>query len=447
MNAPASSDNTSASKPSTRPDICIIGAGSSGVTVAKSLKESGLRFDIFEKGSDIGGMWRYENDNGQSSCYASLHIDTSRPNLGYSDFPIDEALPDFLSHAQFLDYLVRYAEHFGIRELVQFRTAVESVEPIGSRYRVKLSDGRELEYGSVIVANGHLSDARYPNFPGTNNGYVTHSHYYRTADPYEGKTVLVVGIGNSAVDIAVDISRRSKHVFLSTRRSAWIMPKYLFGRPIDQISSWISRTFKLSTPKTRVVMARLIRIFAGDQRRFGVLRPEHPMSKEHATLSQDLMPYIGHGYISIKPDVKELRGDRVAFADGSEELVDSIIYATGYNIRFPFLGSDVFDPDEEAGRLYRRIVSLKHPGLIFAGLVQPVGPTIPLVEVQGRWIAGMLSGKMCVPDNMRQKQEVEAHITRRKETYVNSARYVLEVDYRTYKRQMTEDMKSGSAGV
>lgn len=70
-------------------DICIIGAGSSGVTVAKSLAERGLTFDIYEKGRQIGGMWRYENDNGQSSCYASRHIDTSRENLGYSDFPID----------------------------------------------------------------------------------------------------------------------------------------------------------------------------------------------------------------------------------------------------------------------------------------------------------------------------------------------------------------------
>lgn len=447
MNASASSGNASTLTPSTRADICIIGAGTSGITVAKALKEAGLHFDIFEKGSDIGGMWRYENDNGQSSCYASLHIDTSRPNLGYSDFPIKSSLPDFLSHAQFLDYLVSYAEHFGVRELVQFRTAVESVEPVGTRYRVKLSDGRELEYGSVIVANGHLSDARYPDFPGTFSGDATHSHYYRTADPYDGKTVLVVGIGNSAVDIAVDISRRSKHVFLSTRRSAWVMPKYLFGRPIDQVSGWISRTFKLSTPKTRAVMARLIRFVAGDQRRFGLPRPEHPMSKEHATLSQDLIPYIGHGYISIKPNVKELLGDRVAFADGTEEAIDSIIYATGYNIRFPFLASDVFDPDEEAGRLYRRIVSLKHPGLLFAGLVQPVGPTIPLVEVQGRWIASMLSGKMRVPGSREQKQEVEAHITRQKETYVNSARYVLEVDYQTYRRQMTDDMKSGSASV
>lgn len=426
-----------------KPDVCIIGAGSSGVTTAKALAQAGIAFDIFEKGSDIGGMWRYENDNGQSSCYASLHIDTSRPNLGYSDFPIDPSLPDFLSHAQFLDYLVAYAEHFGIRDQVQFRTEVRSVEPVGGRYRVHLADGRQFEYGTVIVANGHLADPRMPAFPGTFGGSVIHSHHYRTAAPYEGKNVLVVGLGNSAVDIAVDICRRANHVFVSTRRSAWIMPKYLFGRPIDQVSRRIAQTLKLSTPATRRVMSWLIRLAMGDQRRFGLPRPAHPMSREHATLSQEFLPYIGHGYISVKPDVRELRGDRVAFADGTDEAIDAIVYATGYNIRFPFLARDVFDPDRDAGRLYRRIVSLNHPGLLFAGLVQPVGPTIPLVEIQGRWIASLLSGRMQLPDSAARRKEVDAHQARQRRTYLDSERYVLEVDYRTYAAEMAGDMRAG----
>ena len=218
-------------------DICIIGAGSSGLTVAKSLRDQGLAFIVYEKGSDIGGMWRYENDNGQSSCYASLHIDTSRPNLGYSDFPLDTALPDFPSHAQFLQHLERYADKFDLRENIRFRTEVSSVEPHGSRFKVALSNGEIHEYGTVIVANGHLSDPRLPNFPGSFDGDEIHSHYYRTAGPFEGKRVMVVGLGNSAVDIAVDLARRTRHVFVSTRRSAWVMPKYLMGTPIDQVSA------------------------------------------------------------------------------------------------------------------------------------------------------------------------------------------------------------------
>lgn len=416
------------------------------MTVAKALKEQGLAFDIFEKGSDIGGMWRYQNDNGRSSCYASLHIDTSRPNLGYSDFPIDPDLPDFLNHAQFLRYLEAYADHFEIRPLVRFNTNVESVESVGERFRVTLSSGEKHDYGTVIVANGHLWDPRMPDFPGSFDGDEVHSHYYRTADPYRDKRVMIVGIGNSAVDIAVDIARQTEHVFLSTRRSAWIMPKYLVGRPIDQVAKWIGTTFRLPTTITRRIMARLIWLGVGDQRRFGLPRPEHPMWREHATLSQELLPYIGHGYITIKPNVKELHGGSVTFVDETEEQLDAIIYATGYNISFPFLPKTLFDPDQEAGALYRRMVSLKHPGLIFAGLVQPIGPTIPLVETQGKWIAGVLSGKVTLPDTASRRAEVEAHREEQRKTFLDSTRYVLEVDFRDYTRQMKRDMSAGVAG-
>ena len=235
------------------------------MTVAKALKEKGLRAAIFEKGSDIGGMWRYQNDTGQGSCYASLHIDTSRPNLGYSDFPLDPGLPDFPSHAQFLTHLERYADRFGLRELVRFRTEVARVTPKGERYEVALRSGEVRDFGHVIVANGHLSDPRMPEFAGTFDGEQIHSHHYRTADPFAGKRVMVVGLGNSAVDIAVDIARRAEHVIVSTRRSAWVMPKYLMGVPIDQVSGMIARRFRLSTKATRRVMSWLIRLGVGDQ--------------------------------------------------------------------------------------------------------------------------------------------------------------------------------------
>jgi cation diffusion facilitator CzcD-associated flavoprotein CzcO len=427
---------------------CIIGAGSTGVTVAKSLKQLGESFDIYEKGSQIGGMWRYENDNGQSSCYASLHIDTSRPNLGYSDFPIDPSMPDFLSHRQFLTYLEDYARAFDIPRHVTFRTRVRSVVPLpDGRYRVTLDSGEAKEYARVVIGTGHLSDPRMPDFPGTFDGAAVHSHHYRTNDPYVGKRVLVVGIGNSAVDIAADIARRAEHVSLSTRRSAWIMPKYLFGRPIDQVSGFLGRRLNLPTPWVRRIMAHLVRIGLGDQRRFGLPRPEHPMYREHATLSGDLLPMIGHGRIDIKPNVAELKGDRIAFVDGTEAVYDAIIYATGYTVRFPFLDRAVFDPDRQCGALYRRMIVPDHPGLIHAGLLQPVGPTIPLVETQGKWIAALASGRLRLPERAVMEQEIRNHRDYQRRTYLDAPRYVLEVDYKTYTAQMTADMAAGVGGV
>ena len=432
-------------------DICIIGAGSSGIAVAKALHDKGLAFDICEKGSDLGGMWRYGNDNGLSCAYRSLHIDTSRNNLGYSDFPIAEDKPDFLSHRQLLAYLESYADRFGARERVRFNCEVIAVEKDRLGWRVTSTQNGQSDtryYGAVVVANGHLWDPRWPSFPGTFSGTAIHSSQYRTAQPFEDRKVLVVGIGNSAVDIAVDLCKRASHVALSTRTGAYIMPKYIMGIPTDRWSSFFARKLKFPTQLTRMIMARLIYLAVGDQTRFGVPRPKHPMWREHATLSQELLPYVGHGWIGIKPNIAALEGDAVAFADGSREAFDAIIYATGYKTSFPFLAPEVFAVPETGGMvdLYRRITPPNRPGLFFAGLVQPIGPTIPLVEIQARWIAAVLSGKVALPAPADMALEVRSHHLQKQRTWLNSARYTLEVDFKDYAAELTADIATAARG-
>jgi dimethylaniline monooxygenase (N-oxide forming) len=428
--------------------VCIVGAGSSGVTMAKALKEKGVPFDCFEIGSDIGGMWRYENDNGLSSAYRSLHIDTSRTNLGYSDFPIADHYPDFLSHAQVLEHLHAYAERFRVREHIRFNTRVDDVrpEPEGA-WTVRLQDGEERRYRAVLVANGHLWDPRWPEFPGHFDGHVIHSHYYRTADPFKDKHVLIVGIGNSAVDIAVDVCRQAKSTTLSTRRSAWIMPKYIMGVPVDRWSAFMSRKLKFPTRLTRAIMRRLMFLAVGDQTRYGVPRPKHAIWQEHATLSQELLPYVGHGWISVKPNVRELRGNEVAFEDGTRLPIDSIIYATGYKTTFPFIDRSLFEVKDGAVALYRRMIPPPLPGLFMVGLVQPVGPTIPLVEIQARWIASVLAGDTALPDRAAMEAEIRAHNAELARRYVGSARYTLEVDFGGYAGQLRRDMTQRAAGT
>ncbi len=424
--------------------VCIIGAGSSGLVAAKALKVAGVPFDCFELGSDIGGMWRYENDNGMSSAYRSLHIDTSRKNLGYPDFPIPDDKPDFLSHGELLSHLEAYCDHFELRPLIRFQTEVKHVRPINSgTWEVRLGSGESLRYRAIIVANGHLWDPRWPSFAGTFDGAVIHSHHYRTAEPFDGKDVLVVGIGNSAVDIAVDLCRRAKSVTLSTRRGAWIMPKYLMGIPIDRWSGFLSRRLRLPTRVTRTIMSRLIKLAVGNQERFGVPRPKHPMWREHATLSQELLPYIGHGWISIASDVRELKAREVVFADGKTRPMDAVIYATGYKTTFPFLDPALFAVRDNDARLYRRMVVPDQPGLYFSGLVQPIGPNIPLTEIQGRWLAGVLAGSIKLPDKAAMNVEIDQHQQQLAKTYVGSARYTLEVDFNQYAKQLRSDIAGG----
>ena len=183
-------------------------------------------------------------------------------------------------------------------------------------------------------------------------------------------------------------------------------------------------------------MQRLMYLAVGDQERYGVPRPRHPIWREHATLSQELLPYVGHGWIAIKPNVKELRGKVVAFDDGSEQPFDAIIHATGYRTTFPFIDRNLLEIRDGKVELYRRMVSPALPGLYMAGLVQPIGPTIPLVEQQARWLAGVLAGDIPLPDRELMEAEIrrhQAHIDRR---YVGSARYTLEVDFREYAKQL-----------
>jgi len=421
--------------------VCIIGAGSSGLVTAKALLARGIAFDVFEKGSNLGGMWRYENDNGVSSAYRSLHIDTSRKSLQYPDFPIPESMPDFLSHGQVLGYLEAYAERFKLREHIQFRTEVTQLAPVeGGGWNVTLKDGEPRHYRAVIVANGHLWAPRLASFPGSFDGEQMHSHHYRTATPFEDKNVLVIGIGNSAVDIAVDLARQAKSVLLSTRRGAWVMPKYIMGIPTDRWGAFIGRHLKLPTQWTRRIMGRLMYFAVGNQERYGVPKPANPIWREHACVSQDLLPYVGHGWIHIKPNVKELRGKEVLFDDGTSANVDTIIHATGYKTMFPFIAANVFEVKDNEVALYRRMVVADQPGLYFLGLVQPIGPTIPLVEIQGRWIAGVLAGAVKLPERAAMQAEIAEHRRKLQTRYVNSARYTLEVDFREHSRELLQDL-------
>jgi len=427
--------------------VCIIGAGSSGLTTAKALKERGVEFECFEIGSDIGGMWRYENDNGLSSAYRSLHIDTSRDNLAYSDFPIPKDQPDFLSHFEVIKYFEAYVDQFRLRPHIRFNTRVEKVErDVGDgSWMVTLENGQTHRYRAVLVANGHLWDPRWATFPGKFDGKVIHSHHYRTSEPFKDQNVLIVGIGNSAVDVAVDVCKTAKSTILSTRRSAWIMPKYIMGIPTDKWSSFLGRKLKLPTRLTRSLMQRLMYLAVGNQERYGVPRPKHAIWQEHATLSQELLPYVGHGWIRVKSNVKELKGNVVAFDDGTEVPVDVIIYATGYKTSFPFIGKDVFRVDDDRVDLYRRVLSPSHPGLYLMGLLQPIGPTIPLVEIQAKWVADVLAGNISLPSEGAMNAEIDHHRKQLEKRYVRSARYTLEVDYKEYARQLHGDMRTGRA--
>jgi len=396
----------------------------------------------------IGGNWRYENDNGTSSAYKSLHINSARKLMSYKAFPMPEDYPDYPSHYQVAKYFDDYAAHFGLTERITFRTEVVATEPADGGWEVTVegADGerRSERYRAVLVANGHHWKPRWPEppFQGAEKyeGEQVHVHHYREADVLVGKRVLVLGIGNSAVDVAVESSRIAEKTFLAMRRGAYVLPKFLGGKPIDEASPPISTYLPMSV--RRFFMNRLLKLAVGEMTDYGLPKPDHKLLEAHPTVSSELLPRIGHGDIAVKPNIDRFLGGRtVRFADGSEGDIDLVIYCTGYEISFPFLGADVFAAKDNRMPLYKRAVSVENPGLFFIGFVQPLGPIMPIAEAQSEWIADLLRGRAALPSAEEMRSEIAAYEQWMDKRFVSSKRHTIEVDFHPYLREIRRERK------
>jgi thioredoxin reductase len=428
--------------------VCIVGAGSSGITACQVLKARGVPYDCFEKGSMVGGNWRYENDNGQSSAYRSLHINSARKLMSYRAFPMPEDYPDYPSHWQVAKYFDDYVERFGLREGISFNTEVVAAEPVDGEWEVTVrtagGERRSERYRAVMVANGHHWNPRWPEpaFPGSDefSGEQVHVHHYREPDVLVGKRVLVLGIGNSAVDVAVESSRIADRTFLAMRRGAYVIPKFLGGKPVDEASPPVTTYLPLAV--RRVFMSRLLKLTVGEVTDYGLPKPDHKLLEAHPTVSSELLPRIGHGDISVKPNIERFAGGRtVRFVDGTEEEIDLVVFCTGYRIAFPFLDPRVFESEDNRMPLYRRVAAPEQPGLYFIGFVQPLGPIMPIAEAQSEWVADLLQGRSKLPPVDEMHKEVDAHERAMRKRFVASKRHTIEVDFHPYLREIRRERK------
>jgi cation diffusion facilitator CzcD-associated flavoprotein CzcO len=421
------------------PTVCVIGAGISGLTATKALGDWGVPHQTYEASDEVGGNWYFRNPNGRSSAYESLHIDTSKERISFEDFPMPGHYPDFPHHAEIHAWLCDYADAFGLRERIAFETRVERAErlPRGG-WRIALEGGETREFDALVVANGHHWDPRWPDFPGTFDGEQLHSHHYiGPTDPLDlqGKRVVVVGIGNSAVDIASELSRKgvASKVFLSTRSGAWVLPKYILGRPADQILKPIPQ---LPLGPQRRMGALIQRLASGRMEDFGLPTPDHRFGEAHPTQSSELLLRLGSGDAVAKPNVAALEGTRVRFEDGSVEEVDAIVYATGYRINFPFFDEDFISAPGNRLSLYKRIFKPGIDDLAFVGLAQAIPTLFPFVELQSRLVARWLAGDWALPapDEMERAIEVdEQRYTRR---FSSRPRHTMQADWYIYSRDL-----------
>ena len=301
-----------------QPVHALIGAGSSGIAAAKALHERGLEFDCFELGDRVGGNWVFRNNNGVSSSYRSLHINTSRERMEYSDFPMPKSLPRLPAPRPHRQVLRRLRRSLRLPRPHPLRVGVEHVErrPDGAS-RSATTDGETTIYDAVVVANGHHWDPRWPEpaFPGSDTfeGEQMHSHYYEEESQLAGKDVVVLGMGNSAMDIAVDASYHATNTYLAARRGAHIVPKYLFGKPMDQVggAEWIPAWIRFP------IMSFLLKMNVGKMENYGLPEPDHKFAHAHPTVSgphpRPARPRRDHA----EAEHRTADGEMVIFTDGT----------------------------------------------------------------------------------------------------------------------------------
>jgi dimethylaniline monooxygenase (N-oxide forming) len=423
------------------PTVCIIGAGSSGLTTVKALKDNGIPFDCFEKSSQVGGLWVYNNPNGLSGAYRGLNSNAPKGLMQYAEYPLPKHLPGFPSHWDFAEYFHNYARHFGLLEHITFNTSVEHVRPLpDDSMEVALSDGSRRRYDCVIVANGHHWSPRWPNpaFPGDFDGTQMHSHNYRAPEIAAGKRVVVVGMGNSAMDICSEVSILAERTYLSARSGVHILPKYVFGRPAP---SWIYRLFSFRLGQHALAVAT--RLTEGRPQDFGLPTPTHLPGQTHPSGSDQIYTALRRGRITPKPNIAELRGDSVAFVDGSTADADLIIYCTGYNIEFPFFDPAYISAPDNEIKLFKQVFHPDHPRIFFVGLFQPLGSVQPIAELQSKWIAKYLTGRYTLPERTAIRQSIDDDSRWRAKRFVKSARNTIEIDHFVYARKVRKEIRAG----
>ena len=294
------------------------------------------------------------------------------------------------------------------------------------------------------MANGHHWNPKWPDppFPGQDGftGEQLHSHHYREPDErFRDKRVLVLGIGNSATDISVETSRVSEMTYLAMRRGAHVIPKYIAGKPTDELApEWMSH---LPFQVTRWFFVRQLKQIQGEMEDYGLPKPDHKLGEAHPTISSDLLPRIGHGRITPKPNIARIDGGTVHFADGSSAAIDTIVWCTGYRITFPFFESELMTTEGNHVPLFRRVVHPGRPGLYFIGLVQPLGAIMPIAELQSEWIADVLEGRVALPNAPNMRAEIAAEEAAMRRRYVASTRHTIQVDFQPYMRLLREERK------
>jgi len=348
--------------------VCVVGAGPSGLIMARTLLAAGIDFDLHERHSDVGGIW--DPDNPGSPVYESAHFISSKFTSYFYGYPMPENYPDYPGYRQLRDYIRAFAAEYGLYDHTTLGNGVDRADLIEGRWQVRLADGRQRAYSHLVCANGVTWHPNLPSYPGLDGftGEARHSSTFRYPEEFKGKRVLIVGGGNSGVDIACDAARGADAAFLSVRRGYRYLPKHVFGVPLDVfINEGGSPPAGITAPEDP---SELIDALVGDLTRYGLPKPDHAALSSHPIVNDQIIHHLNHGDITAKGDVAEFRGDTVVFADGSREKIDLVLFATGYDYAIPYVAKDLFRWTDGHPQLYLNMFSREVDSLYVLGFIE-----------------------------------------------------------------------------
>jgi dimethylaniline monooxygenase (N-oxide forming) len=480
--------------------VAVIGAGPCGLAAAKCLIEEGLEPVVFEQHADLGGVWVYQENlptfpDGRiqsihASAYKCLTTNSSRNMSVFSDFPLPfETKNTFLTHEEIMRYLRAYAQNFELWPRIRFNTQVKRVQHLpNNKWLLELTSIEwngpariyTMEFDAVLVCSGMFWNPNIPHFPGEESfgGAITHSHYYRVSTPFEGKRVLIVGIGNSAMDIGLDLAAVADVTF-SARSGAFMIPTTEEnGSPIDLLLN--SRKFaKLPREERHKTFFDILGPLTAKFVEHGMLPPSGRAEDSHFTIVKDPNTYkklLDQKKVKIKCGIARIEGPKkIVFVDGTSAEFDIVLLATGYILTYPFLQRDTEDqkndflenrnneinvkdkdrrkeienenqvklrylsltPGLDEGRLdlFKRTVHPLYKTLCFIAQVDAIGNLFSIGEMQARWVSKILSGRAELPSTEEMIRDVE--VTRRK-LELRNPKFPLFINYMSYMDELAQ---------
>ncbi|GBN61221.1 Dimethylaniline monooxygenase [N-oxide-forming] 2 [Araneus ventricosus] len=416
-----------------RKKIAVIGAGICGMISLVSLEEEG-GFDLvcFEKTDQPGGTWCYREvpEEGVGSTMPTTILNHSKEIGAMSNFPPKKESNNFMKHREIYEYFMDYSR--GVLKCIQFNMEVLKVrrsddyEKTG-KWRVTVKNRLSGEtsthvYDGVLVCIGHINRPKMPSFPGQDlfQGRIMHTHSLKGVSFCKDKTVVVVGMGCSGLDAAVETSNVAKQVYLSTRSGAHVINRVGHrGLPTDTLVFRRYLCQLLDFLPYKVVGWFFESTYLDlqfDQRMYAV-KPNHSFFSKDPALNDQFGSKLLSGSVIQKPNIQRFTKNGVIFEGDEVTECDVVIMATGYTWKFPFLEEGIVMKEEGRINLYKCMFPphLPHATLAIMGFLLTFGPAFPSGELQARWVAQVLAGKCKLPS----KEVMLKDIKRRHENNVS----------------------------